>query len=182
MIPLHTERLQLRLPTANDIDAIYTLLSDPSIAANMLDLPHPYQRSNAQAFVRYAQQATRAQTENIYVIETRATATVIGSISLDKRSFNIAEIGYWMGKPYRSQGYTTEAVRRIIRFGFAELGLNRIQAYFFAHNTASRRVLEKAGMQYEGVLREHFRKGDDYMSVGICAVLCGPPPVNDYAP
>jgi ribosomal-protein-alanine N-acetyltransferase len=48
-----------------------------------------------------------------------------------------------------------EAVRAVIRFGFGRMELNRIQARCIAENTASARVMEKAGMTYEGTLREY---------------------------
>jgi RimJ/RimL family protein N-acetyltransferase len=55
-----------------------------------------------------------------------------------------------------SQGYATEATRRLVRFGFDEFDLQRIEATCHPDNRASARVLEKAGFQYEGRMRDHL--------------------------
>ena len=58
-----------------------------------------------------------------------------------------AELGYWISVPYWGKGYTTEAVKRLIQFGFEEMELNRIFASYFSNNPASGRVMEKAGLR-----------------------------------
>jgi ribosomal-protein-alanine N-acetyltransferase len=77
-----------------------------------------------------------------------------------------AELGYWLGQPFWGKGIATAAVRRIVEFGFEELHLRRIFADVFASNPASRRVLEKAGFQLEGVRQLAIIKNeqiqDDY--------------------
>jgi len=70
------------------------------------------------------------------------------------------EIGYVLSRRYWNQGLATEAVRRLIRFGFDEMGLNRIEAMHMVENLASGRVMQKAGMTYEGLLRQKvYAKG-----------------------
>ena len=59
---------------------------------------------------------------------------------------------YWIGMPYWGQGYASEAAQALIKYGFKELHLQRItgkHALFF--NPASWRVLQKAGMRYDGI-------------------------------
>ncbi len=65
----------------------------------------------------------------------------------------------------------TEATRAIIRFGFEALGYNRIYAYHFVGNPASGRVMQKAGMKKEGVLRQEVRKGDVFQDHAIYSIL-----------
>jgi len=63
-------------------------------------------------------------------------------------------------KEILGKGIMTEAVRRIIRFAFEEMGLNRVEAVHIPENEASGRVMQKAGMMYEGLLRQRmFAKG-----------------------
>jgi [ribosomal protein S5]-alanine N-acetyltransferase len=66
-----------------------------------------------------------------------------------------AEIGYMLGTPFWGQGYTTEAVRQVIAFGFTTLKMHRIFAEVISENQGSVRVLEKLGMRREGLLRDH---------------------------
>lgn len=64
-----------------------------------------------------------------------------------------AELGYWLGAPYRERGVITEAIRAFSDEAFETFSLTRIFALPFAHNLASCRALENAGFTLEGVLR-----------------------------
>lgn len=71
-----------------------------------------------------------------------------------------AEIGYALSRKYWGKGYMTEAVRAVIAFGFSTMNLNRIEARCKIENIPSAKVMEKVGMKFEGILREHlFVKG-----------------------
>jgi RimJ/RimL family protein N-acetyltransferase len=65
----------------------------------------------------------------------------------------------------------TEAARAVLRYGFEELGLNRVHAHHFAQNAPSGRVLEKIGMVREGCRREHVRKWGRFVDVVLYGVL-----------
>ena len=82
-----------------------------------------------------------------------------------------AEMGYWIGKPYWNNGYCTEAAEAVLRYGFTELGLNRIYAHHFGRNPASGRVMEKIGMVYEGCLRQHVQRWGVFEDLKIYAIL-----------
>lgn len=68
-----------------------------------------------------------------------------------------ASLGYWTGQMYASKGYMTAGVRAIVRGGFADLGLHRLEAACQPENAASRRVLEKAGFTQEGLARAYLK-------------------------
>jgi ribosomal-protein-alanine N-acetyltransferase len=71
-----------------------------------------------------------------------------------------ASLGYVLARAYWGQGYTTEAARAVVAFGFEQMQLNRIQADCHVNNLASARVMEKIGMRCEGILRQYrFVKG-----------------------
>ena len=59
----------------------------------------------------------------------------------------------------------------MIRFWFQRLEINRIEARFMEGNTASRRVMEKNGMIFEGILRQSMYIKGDYRNVGVCSLL-----------
>jgi ribosomal-protein-alanine N-acetyltransferase len=84
--------------------------------------------------------------------------TLIGSIELRvvSREHRRGEIGYVLAHEWWGHGYATEATRRLLAFGFNELGLHKICATCDPENRASVAVLTKNGMQQEGVLREHI--------------------------
>ena len=82
-----------------------------------------------------------------------------------------AEVGYVINPEYWGRGIATEALSRVIRFGFEVLGLHRIEARFIEGNDQSRRVMERVGMTYEGMLREGMLVKGSYVNVGICSIL-----------
>lgn len=83
---------------------------------------------------------------------------------------NSAEIGYVINPDFHNRGIATEAVRRVMRFGFEELCLHRIEARYIIGNDASRRVMEKVGMTYEGTHRGFMLIKGVYRDIGICGI------------
>jgi len=86
-------------------------------------------------------------------------------------SSDSAEVGYVLNPEYWGRGIAVEALQRILAFGFEDLGLHRIEARFIDGNDRSRRVMEKAGMNFEGILREAMLVKGNYVNVGICSIL-----------
>jgi len=94
-------------------------------------------------------QAERMQ--YIWAIRT-AKSSFVGTISLSKgvARFRKAELAYSLVPAHWGKGYATEALKRVIAFGFDTLGLHRLDAGVAVENVASFRVMEKAGMVREG--------------------------------
>ena len=92
----------------------------------------------------------------IFCINLFGTNQFIGLIGLNigKLNYRIAEVWYKTHPEHWKNGYTTEALFEILRFGFYTLKLHRIEAGCAVQNLASIRVLEKAGMTREGLKRE----------------------------
>jgi RimJ/RimL family protein N-acetyltransferase len=173
--PIETPRLRLRPLTLEDVDTIHRLADDPEVAAGLSDLPHPYPREAAAGLVHGMSQAAAAGSAYAFGIELNTPAppdTVIGIVFLiPDPEHRRAELIYWLGRPYWGSGYATEAVRAMLRFGFESLGLNRIHASFFTQNPASARVMEKAGMRFEGVMRGHHVKRGEALDLGSYGIL-----------
>lgn len=97
-------------------------------------------------------------------IAEKKSNELCGTITIDiHKFFPRAELGYWISIPHRNKGYASEAVRAVIEYGFSSLNLKRIQAVHDINNPASGRVLEKAGMVYEGTLRQYNGVSDEKM-------------------
>ena len=97
-------------------------------------------------------------------IADRQSDILLGCIIVDIHSyFPRAELGYWIAIPHRNKGYMTEAISAVIKYGFSDIGLIRIQAYHSINNPASGRVLEKAGMKCEGTMRLYNGRSDEKM-------------------
>jgi RimJ/RimL family protein N-acetyltransferase len=145
---LATARLRLRAPQREDTPAIAALANDRRIAENTARIPHPYTLADAEGFLRYLEDS---ETETAFAI-TLADDALIGICGLRTKPRKAPEIGYWLGAPYWGHGYATEAARAVIDHAFEDLGLERLEAGARVSNPASRRVLEKCGFQWSGVV------------------------------
>lgn len=165
---LHTQRLTLRPAVPDDAPAIQRLCGAYEVALNTLMIPHPYPDGAAEEWIAKQQEDFDASRTVNFVIDDGELA---GGIGLVMKGDGIAEIGYWIGVPFWSRGYASEAAIEVVRYGFEERGLERIYAQYFSRNAASGRVLQKAGMQYEGTLRRHLKKWDEYVDLVCYGVL-----------
>ena len=84
-----------------------------------------------------------------------------------------AELGYWVARPFWNQGYASEGARALVRFGFAELGLHRVSAHHYSRNPASGKVMQKIGMRFEGLLRQHVFKWGVFEDIEMYGILAG---------
>lgn len=98
----------------------------------------------------------------------------IGSIGVFRQG-NIhrltAELGYYVAEEYWGNGIMTEAVRQICEYVFKNSDIIRIYAEPFAYNEASCRVLEKAGFQFEGVLRSNAIKNNKVLDMKMYSLI-----------
>jgi RimJ/RimL family protein N-acetyltransferase len=169
---LHTPRLLLRPFAPPDATDVQRLAGAAEVAATTLGIPHPYLDGVAETWISgLAEQATQG-VGLTWAIVRRADDMLLGAITLGLHARQPrGSLGYWLGVPYWNQGFTTEAARRVMAYGFADRGLHRIEAGCFPRNRASSRVMEKIGMRYEGVLRGYVRKGETVEDVAMYAVL-----------
>lgn len=152
-----TERLILREFELEDIDAIHTYLSDPAVSYYMMqDATTKEQSLN---YVHRFLELQREEPRKIFkfAIILKSNNRLIGECGLNcpNHFHKEGEIVYRLSKDYWGKGYATEAVKEVISFGFKELSLHRIEALCDSRNSLSTKVLQKAGMTYEGCMREH---------------------------
>ncbi|MAS32388.1 MAG: GNAT family N-acetyltransferase [Anaerolineaceae bacterium] len=169
---LETERLRLRDLRISDAETIQTLLNEPEITGNLMDKALPYSLEDAQSLITYSQDAFAQGKAYMFAIERKSNEDMIGYCDVEVQAdHQRGEIAYWIGLPYWWQGYATEAAKRVVRFGFEDLALNRIYAYVMKRNEASAHVLQKAGLIYEGTQRHGTRKNDVYEDVDFYGLL-----------
>jgi len=164
---LETARLILRVPVMEDAPRVQELVSDQAIAATTLNIPHPYPENGAVEWVeRRLKMAEAGEGEYGYAIIHKAQAQFIGTITMRVNQEHArAEVGYWLGKTYWGEGYMTEALCRLIQFGFEDLLLQRVYANHLHINPASGRVMQKAGMRYEGTFPKHILKWGEFVDL-----------------
>lgn len=164
MTVLETERLRLRPFELADAQALYEVVSAREVAAGTLTIP--YEPEWAEEYI------ASIENETEFAITLRSDRTLVGSSALVvEPEHHRGELGYVVGVAYWGRGYATEAARALLGYGFEELGLNRVYAFCFTRNPASRRVLEKLGMTHEGTRREHTLKWGEFLDSEAYAIL-----------
>ena len=160
---IESERLLLTKLQSTDIEKIIEYAGNIQIAENTLNIPHPYEKKDALFWINSANEGFKNKTQFSFAIRLRESNEFIGGIGLKiNKRFDRAELGYWLGEPFWNEGYTTEAVKMLLDFGFNELALNKIFAFHAVENEASGKVMIKNGMIEEGLLKDHFKKGTEY--------------------
>jgi ribosomal-protein-alanine N-acetyltransferase len=168
----HTERLILRPFRLTDAAMVQRLAGDMDIADTTVNIPHPYKDGMAEDWISKHSEAFDKLEGLALAITQRVDGSVVGAISLMAiAKGHQAELGYWIGKPYRNKGFCTEAARSLMRYAFADLGLHRVHASHFSRNPASGRIMSKLGMQHEGTRRHHIRKWDKYEDLELYGIL-----------
>ncbi len=163
---LTTERLMLRPFAVEDAPRVQALAGAVEVAATTLNLPHPYPEGAAAAWIGTHAAAAIEGSAVTWAIVRATDALLIGAIVLGIEPRHArGELGYWLGVPYWNHGYTSEAARRVVIFGFVDRDLHRIQSMCFPRNRASARVMERAGLRYEDLLRGYVRKGEVFEDV-----------------
>ena len=169
---LATPRLVLRPFALADAPAVQALAGAREVADTTLHIPHPYPDGAAEAWIGAHAAAWAAGTLATYAVVDAADGTLRGAVGLSVAPEHArAELGYWVGVPWWGRGIATEAARALVEFGFARLGLHRVQARHLTRNPASGRVMQKLGMRREGIHREAVRKGDRFEDTALYAVL-----------
>lgn len=149
---LETERLRLRKPVLEDARVIFeTYARDPEVTKYLTWRPH---RSLKQTdgFVRECLWAWDNGKSFHWVIVRQQDNRLLGMITarVDDHGW---ELGYVLARPYWGVGYMSEVVKKVVDWGLEQEGLYRVWSVCDVDNLASARVMEKAGMQREGILR-----------------------------
>ena len=169
---LETDRLILRGMRVSDTEDMFEYARRPSVTQYLTWNPHT-DPAETREYLTYVGQRYRTGDFYDWAVVDRESGHMIGTCGLT--SFNCphdtAEIGYVLNPAYQGKGLATEAVRRVLDFGFDELGLHRIEAHFMEGNDASRRLMERVGMTFEGYARESMRIKGRFCTIGTCAIL-----------
>jgi [ribosomal protein S5]-alanine N-acetyltransferase len=152
---IETERLHLRpmrITDAADIFARYA--QDPDVARYVTWRPHQRITETVE-FLQRCEQAWALGTAHAWAITQTGDSQVYGSVEL-RLDGHRAEIGYVLARAEWGQGYMTEAAREVVEMALALPGVYRVAAMCDVENAASARVMEKIGMQREGLLRRYI--------------------------
>lgn len=151
---LETERMKLRKLTIRDAGDVFEYASVEEVTRYVSWEPHRT-LADTKSFLKHVLFQYEKGIPTSWGLVLKENDKLIGtggflwwSIENSK-----AEIGYVVSNLYWNRGIATEALHRILKFGFEIMHLERIEARCFVENTASERVMQKCGMKLEGILR-----------------------------
>jgi RimJ/RimL family protein N-acetyltransferase len=172
--PVRTERLQLRLLTADDVEAVHRYQGDPDVCRFL-----PYEaRDRATVTAKIAEwgEHRRVAAEGDYLqlaVERLEDARLLGDVYFSLRSteHELAVIGWVLAPESRGRGYATEAATALLALAFDGMGSHRVMAELDARNTASASVCARLGMRKEAHFVEDYRMKGEWSDTATYALL-----------
>ncbi len=171
MQTLETNRLILRPWRESDLTDFHEYCTDPEVGPNAGWKPHESMEGSRQILSIFL----KDESESAVVL--KETGKVIGSFGLycdrlgHKALGSGREIGYVLSHDYWGHGLIPEAVRRVIRFAFDEVGLDYLSISHFPFNGRSKRVIEKCRFRYEKTAQATYRNYRGEMLAEVCYLL-----------
>lgn len=163
-VELRGERVNLRELRGSDIDAVLGIFSDPEVTRYLA--VGVQTRESERQFLAGVEQRARSVPRDQYELAVTHPSddTPVGTcrIGVTSRAHRSGDIGYGLRRDQWGRGIATEAVSVLVRFGFDQLGLHRIEAVHEPDNLRSGRLLRRLGFQPEGLIREHLVTADGW--------------------
>ncbi|TMU85231.1 GNAT family N-acetyltransferase [Bacillus sp. BHET2] len=169
---LETERYCLRQMGEEDAPKVFDYFSKDEVT-RYYDLESFQDETQAVEIIQSWNERFRMNEGIRWGISLKETNEIIGSCGYhqwEKEHFK-AEVGFEIHPAYWRQGIITEVLRPILKYGFEEMALNRIEAYYDPENLASLKSLEKAGFTFEGVLRKAAYEKGVFCDMAVCSLL-----------
>lgn len=168
-----TDRLIIREYNKGDIKEFLRVIRQPEIYPTTYGIPRNYSLLRAKWWMKVIKQNRREGTAFEYAVILRATGEYIGNVGLINidRNHLHGDISYYIDNRYTNLGIATEASQAMLSYGFNDLGFHKIAGVCMSVNGASRRIMEKLGMKYEGTLREDLYKDGIYYDLDRLSIL-----------
>ena len=171
MPTLLTPRLILRPICEDDAEDMYEYSCLSSVTRYLLWEPHP-DLAYTKCYLDTVREMQRRGEFTDWAVIWRESGKLIGTCGFTsfQPEHDRGEVGYVLNPAFWGMGIAVEAVMAVMEYGFTFLHLARIEAKYIYGNDASRRVMEKCHMQFEGILRHYMKIKGEYRDIGICAI------------
>jgi len=168
---LHTSNLLLRRFTNDDLDHVFTGLSDPAVI-KYYGVSYST-REEAQKQLHFFADIESGQTGKWWAICDAASHIFYGACGLNHINplHKKGEIGYWLLPAFWGRGIIREALPAVCQYGFTHFHLHRIEAIVESENIPSVTLLQKSGFTHEGTFRECEFKNGKFISLHIYSLL-----------
>jgi RimJ/RimL family protein N-acetyltransferase len=150
---IETNRLLLRKPMMEDALPIFQLYAQDQEVTKFLTFKPHQSIVETKTFLKRCLSNWKDETSFPWTIIRLKDNQLLGMVEIVKMDQTGIQMGYVLAKPFWGNGFMTEVLKEIINWAFIQKDIYRVWAICELDNTASARVMEKAGMQREGVLR-----------------------------
>ena len=155
------EKVRLRPVRAADAGAAYHLVKNEAVVSTLVWDGPKNEKEIRNTYRRWEGEMENG--ENCHLaIEQPEQPGLIGCIDIRFPGHPLrGEIGYWLGEPFWSRGYMTDAIRLLCHLSFKYLSTASVYATVFVGNMGSRRALEKNGFSLDGTIRNYrYKRGE----------------------
>jgi len=162
----------LRILRKSDTSSLIRITNDND-TLKFMSLHCPFALKHARALVSNAQKGLKNNSSydfGIFLKNNKLLVGVIRLMNINKINKN-CEVGFWIGKEYQNNGYSKEALKLVLNFGFKRLILFRISAKIMHLNTTSVNLVEKFGFKQEGRMRNAILKNGKWIDGLIYGLL-----------
>lgn len=153
----------------SNLESLVKHANNPNIAKFMTDgFPYPYTKEHGKKFIEMVSLSNPC---NVFAIIVNDEA--VGGIGIHLQSDIMrknAELGYWLSEEYWKKGIITSAIKEMIKYAFSTFDITRIYARPFGNNLASRKVLQKAGLQLEAHFKNTIYKNNEFQDELIFSI------------
>ena len=171
-----TSRLRLRAIRSGDEELLFRLYTGDSDAVHYMSFPRAGSAQDSKSFVDSVVASFEARAVGnlhfAWIIELQTSNEPMGSVGLSPSKPFALSGGYILNQRFWGKGYASEAWGCLLNWCIAQPRVYRVDALYDVENPASRRVMEKAGMEFEGILRRysiHPNVSAEPRDVGVCA-------------
>jgi RimJ/RimL family protein N-acetyltransferase len=167
------ERIYLRPMAAEDLDAVHSYASLAVVSEHQPWGPNSWEETKSYIEDVLMDAAELPQIRFVFAIVLKETEAMIGAGEIWFHNYdNLAgEIGYVLHPDHWGKGLATETAELLLKFGFEEKRLHRIQATCSPDNTNSKKLLEKLGMVPEGKIRDALRLKNGWRDSLLYSIL-----------
>lgn len=169
---IETERCILRRMNLSDAEDMFIYASDKQVTKYLRWSPHPdiYYTSDYLRFISKKYKNGEFYDWGVVDKESGRFIGTCGFTRIDEEN-KACEVGYVLNPEFWNRGIASEVLSRVIKFAFEELALNRVECRYMSENIASRKVMEKCHMTYEGMHKSMLYVKGQFRDIGYCAIL-----------
>jgi len=170
---LNTERLILNSFKIEEAELVAKMAGDIRVVEMTASIPYPYEVYMAVDWISGHESQKKEHHNHIFAIRLKEAQELIGCINIGlNERHDRGYVGYWVGFDYWGNGYCSEALREMIKYGFSFDNVNKIWAEHKTMNIPSGKVMENAGLAHEGVMRRHYKQSDgEYLDMSVKSIL-----------